>query len=148
MKTSDNEYERYYEILVRNDMTKKRGSFVFQINLASLYHYLGKKGLEPRWSYEAHVPRLGNMILLVSGRQVKGKCVMSAHHCGPETADLHPSPMAASLHTGILTKKMAGYLNSVLVAFHAYSETHDFLCDSALDLDKPSHLALETLKLR
>lgn len=47
------------------------------------------------------MPRLGNMILLVSGRQVKGKCVMSAHHRGPETADLHPSPMAASLHTGL-----------------------------------------------
>lgn len=47
------------------------------------------------------MPRLGNMILSVSGRQVKGKCVMSAHHWGPETADLHPRHMAASLYTGI-----------------------------------------------
>lgn len=101
MKTSDNEYECYYEILVGNDMTKKKVVLFFQINLASLYHYLGKKGLEPIWSYEAHVPRLGNMILLVSGRQVKGKCVTSAHHWGPETAHLHPCSMAASLHTGI-----------------------------------------------
>lgn len=48
VKTSDNEYELYYEILVGNDMTKKKkGSFVFQINLATLYHYLGRRVWNP-----------------------------------------------------------------------------------------------------
>lgn len=83
-----------------NDVTEKKiVVFVFQINRATLYNYLGKKGLESRWSYEDHVRRLGNMILLVSGRQLKGDCVVNAHHGhGPETADLH---LSSSLYAGI-----------------------------------------------
>lgn len=78
---------------------------VFQINLASLYNYIQLTSLGRRdWNPDPESPvravsRLETVILLVSGRQIKGDGVTNdLNYHGPEIADLHP---IRSLQTGI-----------------------------------------------
>lgn len=78
---------------------------VFQINLAALYNYIQLTSLGRRdWNPDPESPvravsRLETVILLVSGRQIKGDGVTNdLNYHGPEIADLHP---IRSLQTGI-----------------------------------------------
>lgn len=78
---------------------------VFQINLAALYNYIQLTSLGRRdWNPDPESPvraesRLETVILLASGRQIKGDGVTNdLNYHGPEIADLHP---IRSLQTGI-----------------------------------------------